>query len=254
MKYNTFPSFPEIKRQIDHLKKERLHKEEGIETLFRLTGSNQILIDKNVKETLVGRAAYFYLTTLSVHEILGAYPKQSIQEILFKGGWPELYINEELDPIAYLNEYICNYIEKDVLLSAGIVKKKEFHTVLGMLAARTGQIVNHSSIAKDSGVKSVTIHEWLSILERTGLFYLMQPYESNLNKRLIRSPKLFLLDTGLAARLQGWLDKNALLNSPQAGALFETLVFAEIVKCAMNFGRHWKISYFRTKREKRSIF
>lgn len=241
--------FPEIKRIIDHLKRERILKnqDEPIQPLFYLTGSNQILLDANVKETLVGRASYYYLNTLSVHEIKNAYSEVSITEIMYRGGWPELFTNKALDPIKYLNDYIRNYIEKDIVVSAGIIKKKEFHTVLGMLAARTGNILNHASLAKDSGVKSVTIHEWISVLERTSLIYLLPPLESNLNKRLTKSPKVYFLDTGLAVRLQGWMDITPLLSSPQAGALFETLVLSEIVKCILNFGKNWKLSLYRTK-------
>ncbi len=241
--------FPEIKKIIDQIKRKRLlekHPEE-VKVLFRLTGSNHILLDQNVKETLVGRASYFYMNTLSVHELKNAFPDINLNQVMFQGGWPELYSNPQLNPIQYLNDYIHNYIEKDIVVSAGIVKKKEFHTVLGMIAARTANILNHSSLAKDSGVKSVTIHEWISVLERTQLLYLLPPIESNLNKRLIKSPKVYFLDTGLAVRLQGWLDFHPLVISPQAGALFETLVLSEIVKCNLNFGKNWKISMWRTK-------
>jgi predicted AAA+ superfamily ATPase len=215
--------------------------------LFRLTGSNHILLDKNVKETLVGRASYFYMNTLTVHELKNAIPKLDLNQVLFQGGWPELYSNPLLNPIHYLNDYIHNYIEKDIVVSAGIIKKKEFHTVLGMLAAGTANILNHSSLAKDSGVKSVTINEWISILERTQLLYLLPSVETNLNKRLIKSPKVYFLDTGLAVRLQGWLDFHPLMKSPQAGPLFETLVLSEIFKCNQNFDKNWKISMWRTK-------
>lgn len=241
--------FPEIKRIIDEIKKEKLLSEEEFngEVLFRLTGSNHILLDKNVKETLVGRSSYFFLNTMSVHEIKNAFPEMKVNKIIFQGGWPELYANPHLNPIQYLNDYILSYIEKDIVVSANIIKKKEFHILLGMLAARTANLVNHSSIAKDSGVKSVTVNEWISILERTQLVYLLPPSETNLNKRLIKSPKIYFLDTGLAVRLQGWIDFQNFILSPQAGALFETLVLGEIVRCIQNFGLYWKLSFWRTK-------
>lgn len=241
--------FPEIKRIVDELKKERLSQKRpgDIKVIFRLTSSNQILLDQKVKETLVGRASYFNLNTLSVHEIFNAFPSLPLKEVLFRGGWPELYTNPTLDPIKYLNDYIRNYIEKDIVLSAGILKRNEFHTVLGMLAARTANILNQSSLAKDSGVRSVTIEEWVSVLEQTAIVYLLPPLESNLNKRLTRSPKIYLLDSGLAVRLQGWGAIDPLLTSPQAGALFETLVLAEIVKCISNFGKNWRLFLWRTK-------
>jgi len=240
--------FPQMKLMVDQLKKERiLHNKGKVEVLFRLTGSNHILLKEHVKESLVGRASYFFMNTLSVHELIRAFPELKIAQILYQGGWPELYVNPELKVVQYLNDYILNYIEKDIVVSANIIRKKEFHTVLGMLAARTGNLLNHSALAKDSGVKSVTVNEWLSILERTQLLYLLPPFESNLNKRLTKTPKLYFLDTGLAVRLQGWLDPQPLLQSPQAGALFETLVLAEIVKCIQNFAKSWRVYHWRTK-------
>ena len=241
--------FPEIKKIVDNVKKETLTKKEknNIKVLFRLTGSNQVLMDKNVKESLVGRAGYYYLNTLSVSEIFNTFPDMEIQDILFKGGWPELYTNDKLNTIKFLNDYISNYIEKDIVLSSGISKQKEFHTVLGMLAARTGEILNYSSISSSSGVKSVTVKEWVSVLERTKLVYLLSPFESNLNKRLTKSPKIYFLDTGVAARLQGWSELKPMMLSSQAGHLFETLVLAEIIKFKNNYCNNLKISVWRTK-------
>ncbi len=239
--------FPEIKLRVDQLKRERLkHPEKKLKVIFRLTGSNQILMDKNVKESLVGRAGFYYLNTLSLSEILSAGLSVTCMEVLFKGGWPELYISD-IPTVKYLNDYVRNYIEKDIVLSAGISKQTEFHTVLGLLAARTAEILNYSDIAKDSGVKSVTIKEWVSLLERSHLIYLLRPYASNLNKRLIKSPKIHFLDTGIACRLQGWSEIEPLSRSPQIGHLFETLVLAEIVKFIHNYGKTWQLFYWRTR-------
>lgn len=239
--------FPELKKVVDDWKRKRLKDKTALpSTLFRLTGSNQILLDKNVKESLVGRAGHYYLNTLSVSEILRSFSNMSIFEIMFKGGWPELYISKS-NPVKYLNEYIRTFIEKDIVMSAGISKLQEFHTVIGMLAARTGEFINYSSIAQDSGVKSVTVKEWVSVLERANLIYLLKPYQSNLNKRLIKAPKIYFLDTGLACRLQGWQDQSPMTLSPQAGHLFETLVLAEIIKFNNNHGKNWDISLWRTK-------
>ena len=132
-------------------------------------------------------------------------------------------------------------------MSAGIQKVSEFHTVIGLLAARTGQFIEYSNIANDSGVSSVTIKEWIGFLERADLIYLLKPYESNLNKRLIKMPKLYFLDTGLATRLQGWSDILLLMNSPQGGHLFETLVLAEILKFIRNYRKDWQLFVWRTK-------
>lgn len=243
--------FPEIKKRIDDQKRKALFNPSTANSapgvMFRLTGSNQILMDNNIKESLAGRASYFYLNTLTVHEILKTLPHTPLKEILFKGGWPELYTQLHLSPVNYLNDYIRTYVEKDIALSAGVQKIGEFQVILGLLAARTGQMVDYSGIAKDSGVSSVTVKEWIGLLERADLIYLLQPYFSNLNKRLIKSPKFYFLDTGLATRLQGWSDYSPLFMSPQIGSLFETLVLAEIVKFIRNYQKDWQLFFWRTR-------
>ncbi len=239
--------FPEIKQQVDQLKKERLKTGNPLSTLFRMTGSDQLLIDQNIKESLAGRASYFYLNTLTVHEIKNTLPEETIGDILFKGGWPELYIDKPLSPVQYLNNYIRSYIEKDIVLSAGVQKQEAFNTVIGLLAARTGMLLDYANIARDSSIQAVTVKDWVSILQRTALVYCLKPYASNLNKRLTKAPKCYFLDTGLAVRLQGWQEKTPLLTSPQAGALFETLVFAEIFKFIQNYSKDWQLYLWRTK-------
>lgn len=249
--------FPELKKIIDQHKRTALFQLDVSlkpEPLFRLTGSNQILMDRNIKESLAGRAAYFYLNTLTVHEILNVLPDSKIIDILFKGGWPELYTNAALSPIHYLNDYIRSYVEKDIIMSAGIQKVGEFLTVLRLLAGRSGLLMDYSAIAQDSGVRSVTVKEWIGVLERADLIYVLRPYFHNINKRLIKTSKLYFLDTGLAARLQGWTEGIPLLNSPQIGALFETLVLAEIVKFIRNYQKDWQLFFWRSKEQEEIDF
>ncbi|MFW5888033.1 MAG: ATP-binding protein, partial [Bacteriovoracia bacterium] len=163
------------------------------------------------------------------------------------GGWPELQINPGLNVIQYLNDYIRTYIEKDIAHSAGIQKMLEFLKLLGLLAARTGQLLNYDSLANDAGVSSVIVKDWISMLEKSGIVYLLRPLSSNLNKRLTKSCKIYFLDTGLACRLQGWQESKPMQKSPQFGHLFETLVLAEIVKAKDSFLKNWNICLFRTK-------
>jgi predicted AAA+ superfamily ATPase len=242
--------FPELKRKIDQLKR-KITFQNGTHSkiipLYQLTGSNQILMDKSIQESLAGRASYYYLNTLTVHEILNALPDEKIKDIIFKGGWPELYTNNNLSATHYLNDYIRTFVEKDIVMSAGIQKLSEFHAVLGLLAARTAQLTDYSDVAKDSGVSSVTIKEWTSYLERADLVYLLKPLFTNLSKRITKKPKLYFLDTGLASRLQGWTDATPLFTSPQNGALFETLVLAELVKFIRNYRKDWQLFFWRTK-------
>lgn len=242
--------FPALKQIVDKIKREKTLQNKNIKekTIFCLTGSNQILMDKNIKESLAGRASYFYLNTLTVHEIITALPNTSIQEIIFKGGLPELYAdNNKISITSYLNDYIRSYVEKDIVLAAGIHKTAEFLTVLRLCAARTAQETDYSDIQKDSGVSGVTIKEWIGILERADLVFRLKPFFNNLSTRHIKRSKLYFLDTGLAVRLQGWSESLPVMNSPQIGGLFETLVVAEIVKFIRNYGKDWELFFWRTK-------
>jgi predicted AAA+ superfamily ATPase len=231
-----------LKRKVDLMKREGIKRK----TFFRVTGSNQILIDKNVKESLAGRASYFELNTLSVAEITH-HLKLPIGEIILKGGWPELYADSSISTKRYLDDYIRSYVEKDIVLSAGIQKQNEFIRFAKLLAARTAHLVNHSELAKEVGVSSDTIKDWLSILERMKIIVLINPYFSNFSKRLVKSAKVYFLDTGLACRLQGHYDLVPLLSSPAFGHLFETLVCAEIYKTMINFSRNWQIFHWRSR-------
>lgn len=235
--------FPSLKRMADLYKRDPKNKSQ---TILRLTGSNQILMDKNVKESLAGRASFFDMNTLSVAEILAA-KKISIQEILYKGGWPELHANENRDPKKFLDDYINSYVEKDIVLAAGIQKSREFLKFVRLLAGRVGGILDLAGLGSDAGVDSKTIKDWISILERMHIIALVMPFSSNLSTRLIKSPKVYFLDTGLACRLQGWTSAEPILTSPQQGPLFENLVFSEIFKLNINYQLGWQIYHWRSR-------
>jgi len=234
--------FPSLKRMVDLYKR----KNSKIETILRLTGSNQILMDRNVKESLAGRASYFDMNTLSVSEIRRS-SDLSIQEILYRGGWPELYVREGKDPKKYLDDYINTYVEKDIVLAAGIQKSNEFLKFTRLLAGRVGQLLDLSSLSREVGVDAKTIKEWTSVLERMHLIVLVQPFFSNLSSRLTKMPKVYFVDTGLACRLQGWTSSGPILTSPQQGHLFENLVFSEIFKLNLNFQLGWQIFHWRSR-------
>ncbi len=235
--------FPQIKLTVD----ERRKKEKPTPLLFRLTGSNQILFDTKIKESLAGRASFFKLYTLSVNEIKRSFQEMEVSEIMFRGGWPELHTDPHLPVAAYLNDYIRTYVEKDIALSAGVTKIPAFNTVLGLLAARTGELLNFESLGREAGVSLSTVREWTGLIERAGLVGLLRPYHTNLNKRLIKTPKFYMIDTGLAVRLQGHLAENTMVRSPQAGHLFETLVMGEIVRTRDHNAHDWQLFFWRTK-------
>lgn len=231
-----------VKRQVDLFKKNQKIRK----NLFRLTGSNQILMDKNVKESLAGRASFFEMTTLSVSEILAALDVP-VAEILFKGGWPELYVDPTLKSNSYLDDYINSYVEKDIIMSAGIQKSRDFLHFCKLLAARTGCLLNSSEIGSEVGVEQSTIRDWVSILEKMKIIYLVLPYSSNLTSRLVKRPKVYFLDTGLAIRLQGWSDANTFLLSPMSGHMFESLVLGEIYKTMKNYKKSWQIFHWASR-------
>lgn len=235
--------FSSLKRKVDLLKRDSRFKPQ---TIFRITGSNQILMDKNIKESLAGRASFFDMNTLSVAEILSAR-RCSIQEILYMGGWPELHATPDKDPKKFLDDYINSYVEKDIVLTAGIQKTREFLKFIKLLAGRVGEILDFTSLGNDAGVDGKTIKDWVSVLERMNLIVLVMPFSTNLSSRLIKSPKVYFVDTGLACRLQGWTSADPILTSPQQGHLFENLVFSEIWKMNLNFQLGLQIYHWRSR-------
>ncbi len=239
--------FPEIKLRIDRERRKNLQKNKTIPTQFYLTGSNKTLLDEKVKESLAGRCNLYTLHGLSVREILNHDAKIKINSILFRGALPELYVREKISSVKYLNDYIISFIEKDIAQSFGILKISEFQTVLMLLAARTGQFLNVNEVAGAAGVDQKTVQLWINLLQKNMIVKMLEPYSSNLSKRIVKMKKLFFYDVGICARLQNHLDENLLWSSPQAGSLFETLVFAEIVKTHDNFLKNWQLSTWRTK-------
>ena len=247
--------FSEIKLRVDEKRREcRNTQTTHASPMFYLTGSNRTLLDEKVKESLSGRSHIFFLLGLSVSEILTWDSKISLRHILFCGGYPELYVREGLKPVNYLNDYVLTFVEKDIAISAGVEKMREFHTVLRLLAARTGQFLNMSEVANSANVDQKTVQAWISILQRNLLVELIPTFSSNLSKRIIKMPKLYFYDTGLCARLQGHTDEDLLWHSNQIGPLFETLVFIEIRKTILNHLLPWEVFTWRTKEGKEIDF
>ncbi len=235
--------FPSLKRKADLYKRDSKNKHQ---TILRLTGSNQILMDRHIKESLAGRASFFDMNTLSVSEILNS-KKMSIQDIIYSGGWPAIHASLNINPKKYLDDYINSYIEKDIVLAAGIQKSYEFLKFVKLLAGRIGGLLDFSSLSNDVGVDAKTIKDWVSVLQSMHIIELVQPYSSNLSTRLTKSPKVFFIDTGLACRLQGWTSPEPILTSPQQGGLFENLVFSEIYKLNINYQLGWQIYHWRSR-------
>ena len=232
--------FLELKRRVDE---HRRDKAKGLAPEYWITGSNQTLLQKQVRESLAGRASYFDLNTLSIHE-LGQFDPANFY---FRGGWPQLNIGEDLDPSRYLNDLISTFIEKDIVAAAGIERKASFSKALGLIAGRVGQLFNASDIAVNCGVSVTTIQSWVALLEENGILRVLYPYASNVNTRLTKAPKVFFEDVSIATRLQGWSEFKPLMVSPYLGNLFENCVLSEICRFFTNRGDKPKVEYLRTK-------
>jgi hypothetical protein len=201
-----------------------------------LTGSQDAPIMKGVTESMAGRAAVFNLLPLSVLES----PKVS----LIKGGFPEVLARPSAARL-WFSSYVQTYLERDVRAISSIRDLATFRRFLSLVASRCGNILNRTDLAAPLGVSVPTISEWLSILEITGQIILVPPYFENFGKRLVKSPKIYFVDSGLLANLLG-IETEAMLNrSPFLGPLFETFVASEIVKMQINSGRPKSFYYFR---------
>jgi predicted AAA+ superfamily ATPase len=232
--------FSELKRLVDQ------HRREGKEDDLNIwiTGSNQTLLQKNVMESLAGRADYFDLNTLSLHELSENY---SLEDYLLRGGWPQLYTNKELDHVRYLNGLISTFIEKDIVAAAGIEKREAFSKSLHLFAGRVGQLFNSSDIAKNVGIDVTTVQSWNRLLEKNGITRTLPAYSSNINQRLIKTPKIYFEDVGLASRLQGWSSFLPLMSSSQYGHLIENIAVSEVAKFFTNRALPAEIFYIRSK-------
>ena len=254
----------EIKRIVD---------ESNDRGMFILSGSQKLTLMKGVSELLAGRVSVCELNGLSLREIhhvsfnrhfiptdeyIKAREKQlvsydQIWEIIHKGSYPELY-DIPRDWQDFYASYLATYIERDIheLISADSITFTKFLTAV---AARTGEILNYANIAGDVGVSEPTVKTWLSILERTGIVYLLQPYSASVLTRAIKAPKVYFKDTGLACYLSRWLSADALKNSAVAGNMFETFIVSEILKSYTNEGKDYRsqIFYYRGKDKKASI-
>jgi len=202
---------------------------------YVLTGSQIFSLMDGVTESLAGRIAIFNLYPLNWEEIKpiltsSIYNDRFLAGQLVKGFYPEFFRNPELDKQLWFGSYFATYIERDVRNVKAITDISRFQTFIGLLSTRVGQLLNLSEIAKECSITQPTAKNWLSILESTYLIYLLKPYHNNLSKRLIKSPKLYFVDTGLLCYIMGITDEEQLLRSPQRGSIFENMIVMECKK------------------------
>ena len=210
--------------------------------LFILTGSNNFLLQESISQSLAGRVAYLFLLPLSLQEVPEREPDAN--HIIFKGGYPALY-KESIDPTKYLANYIRTYIERDVRLLKNINDLYAFEKFLRLCAGRIGQLLNMSSLAIEVGVDVKTIGSWLGVLEASFVVFRLQPWHENFNKRVVKMPKLYFYDTGLACALLGISNPKQLVLHPFRGSLFENLVILEFLKHLFNRGEPNNLYFWR---------
>lgn len=213
---------------------------------FILTGSQSFSLMQGVSESLAGRCGVLVLRTLSAAEVRQAFGRLDEDEYLFKGGYPELHARQEIDPHFWYASYLATYLERDVRNILNVGNLRDFDRFLRAVAIRTGQLLSYSELARDVGVAPNTAKKWLSVLQASGQVLLLEPYHRNLGKRLIKSPKLYVCDTGLAVFLMGFESWEALLRHPVVGAVWETHVVMQVVKHFASQGRSVPLWFWRT--------
>lgn len=233
--------------------------------MFWLTGSQKFQMMKGVSESLAGRVAVFDLSGLAAAELdnretslfradlsslrdrMKSAKRKDIHQIyqaIFRGGMPKL-LTTDLDRDRYYMDYVNTYIERDVKELAQVGKLNEFYSFLVYMAARTGQELKYDDIANSIGVSAPTAKAWVTILERSGIIFILHTYASNVTKRLVKTPKAYFMDTGLAAYLCRWPNAETLENGAMDGAFLETYVVSEIVKSYYNAGKPVDLYYYR---------
>ncbi|MBZ5523475.1 MAG: ATP-binding protein [Acidobacteriia bacterium] len=195
---------------------------------FLLTGSQKFTLMKNVSESLAGRADIVELETLSLSEIQSALPQTSLERAIVRGGFPELYANPDIDLAAFYNSYLATYLERDVRSLANVGSLRDFERFLRACALRSANLLNKADLARDVGISPSTANVWLSMLEASGQVALLEPWFSNRTKSIVKSPKLYLADTGLLCALLNIRSEEALRQAPAVGAIWETFVFAQL--------------------------
>jgi hypothetical protein len=195
---------------------------------YLLTGSQKFTLMKGVSESLAGRADIVELETLSLAEIRGALPDTRTETAIVRGGFPELHANPEIDFVAFYNSYLATYLERDVRSLANVGSLRDFERFLRACALRSANLLNKADLARDIGIAPSTANQWLSVLEASGQVAMLEPWFSNRTKSIVKSPKLYLADTGLLCALLNIRSEDALRQSPSAGAVWETFVFAQL--------------------------
>lgn len=237
--------------------------------LFWLTGSQQFEMMKNINESLAGRVAIFKLAGISLAEEEGRLGNKpflptldiikerrkhcnmlGINEIyhkIWRGSYPDVVMDDGKHWERFYTSYVSTYIQRDIREYLKVEEEGDFLKFMQVAAARSGQLLNYRDMAKDLNVSEPTVKKWLMALEASGMVYLLQPYFNNRTKQLIKTPKLYFMDTGLCSYLCGWLNADVLERGANSGAMLETYVVSEVLKSYIHQGRMPRIYFYRDK-------
>ena len=240
--------------------------------LYCLSGSQPLELMENASESLSGRVSIIEMSGLSLREIQGcsfnepfvptmeyiqkrsaeAKAPENIWEVIHRGSYPELQ-NPEVEWSVFFSSYVKTYLERDVRKLSAVHDLNDFRRFMVAVAARTGQMLNYANIADEIGKDAATVKKWISILEASGIIYLLEPYTPSVLKKAIKTPKIYFRDTGLAAYLTRWLTPEALAYGAMSGPMFETFVISEILKSYSNRGIDYRycVSYYRGRDKKK---
>ena len=223
-----------------------LADEEGRNSLFVLTGSEQLRISESISQSLAGRTALLRLLPFSLAEREETGAGNAVDEILYSGFYPRIH-DQKLEPRQALGDYFETYVERDVRRIGEIRNLPGFRRFVRLCAGRVGQLVNLASLGADTGVSHTTARHWLALLEASYIVFRLAPFHANIRKRLVKSPKLYFYDVGLASYLIGIERAGQIATHPLRGALFENAVVVETLKHRFNRGRRSNLFFFRDK-------
>ena len=214
---------------------------------FILTGSHQPNLKQTVSQSLAGRSAFLKLLPLTFAELRHCLPKQkmSVDECILRGAMPELAAGQ-IAPTTYYRNYIQSYLDRDVRQVGNIRQTSAFNRFLVLLAGRTAQLLNLNALSGEVGVSHTTLSGWLDMLEASFIVFRLQPYHANIGKRMVKTPKVYFSETGLAASLLGLKTVEQVSHDPLRGNLFENLVVTDFVKRALNRDDEGDLFFFRT--------
>lgn len=211
---------------------------------FALTGSNNFSLMESITQSLAGRAALFTLLPFALNELSGEYQSAQTDEILFRGLYPGTTIRR-MPPEMFFRNYYSTYMERDVRQIKQITDLPKFQHLMRLVAGRAGSECNASALANETGISSPTVKSWLGVMQTSYLLTVLPPYYQNISKRLIKTPKVYFIDTGLLCYLLGITSAEQLQTHPLRGAVFENLIVVEMLKDRFNRGKDSNLFFYR---------